>query len=538
MRRLFGITLRPNAASGWRSTHMQTDVSKGVEQLPPTLTPNPDNSNGRLPKVAVSITAWLAERLAPTRARGITDRRAQTITVCAVIFVVALGVRIFHRQDRSFEIEQKDSQLMNLGRQYKHEVRRMYAEGGILFPRQHDPSDARMLLHPPGYAILMAAIYGNDPGNHSYEGMMLIQITCDAVAAVAVFFIAAELLPFAVAVIAGLLVAISPHLGYYSLWFSPDTLSALPILIAVYLIIRTRKRPRIITAVSAGVMIGVSCWLRSNALLLAPMLAVMMLLVTEVKKRWKYALAMVVTTIIVISPITIRNWAVFHRFIPLTLASGLNLIQGIGEYDKEGRFGMPVRDPDADLKDVEWHGRPDYGQSLWDPDGIERDKYRFARGLEVVRSNPGWFAGVMLRRAIFMLRYNESGAHDWPINTATVPVVLKAPGSFLLTRYARAAIRVLQRNLFRTYSMLPVVMIGIALLALGGRGKALIILLAAPVYYLCLHSAFSTEYRYVLAIHYFLFIAAAVAFYCMGLAIIEGARRIMTRVNLRLSLSD
>jgi Dolichyl-phosphate-mannose-protein mannosyltransferase len=421
---------------------------------------------------------------------------------------------------------------------YWKETERILRDGRLLFPLEHPaPGDARMILHPPGYSIALAAIF---KASGDYDSLLrstqLIQIVCDSVAAALVFLIAAELLPFAVAIIAGLLVAVSPHLSFYSLWLTPDSLAALPILAAVYLIIRGRNRPRVITAIAAGVMIGVSCWLRSNALLLAPFLAAVIVLVIEAEKRWRYSLLMVAATVVVISPITIRNWVVFHRFIPLSLASGLNLIQGIGEYDKEGRFGMPIRDPDADLKDVEWHGRPDYGQSLWNPDGIERDKYRFARGLEVVRSNPVWFAGVMLRRAIFMLRYNESGAHDWPVNTATVPVVSKAPGSFLLTRYARAVLRSLQRNLFRTYSMLPMVLVGMALLALGGRGKALMILLAAPVYYLCLHSAFSTEYRYVLAIHYFLFIAAAVAYYCLGLAFIESARRVLTRVNPRSGL--
>jgi hypothetical protein len=36
-------------------------------------------------------------------------------------------------------------------------------------------------------------------------------------------------------------------------------------------------------------------------------------------------------------------------------------------------------------------------------------------------------------------------------------------------------------------------------------------------------SAFHTEYRYILAIHYFLFIIAAVTLYCTGAAIRESS---------------
>lgn len=56
----------------------------------------------------------------------------------------------------------------------------------------------------------------------------------------------------------------------------------------------------------------------------------------------------------------------------------------------------------------------DEGGILFPPDGIERDQKRFALGLEVIRSHPAWFLGVMLRRDEFMLSYNDSRPHDWP----------------------------------------------------------------------------------------------------------------------------
>jgi len=67
--------------------------------------------------------------------------------------------------------------------------------------------------------------------------------------------------------------------------------------------------------------------------------------------------------------------------------------------------------------------------------------------------------------------------------------------------------------------MLPLEVIGIALLALAGRRRALAILLVVPIYYLSVQSAFHTEYRYILAIHYFLFVTAATALFCFGSAL-------------------
>jgi hypothetical protein len=89
---------------------------------------------------------------------------------------------------------------------------------------------------------------------------------------------------------------------------------------------------------------------------------------------------------------------------------------------------MPRSDREARFKDAEWHGRPDYGATLWKPDGIARDRARFDRGLSVIRSNPGWFAGVILRRAAFMLSYNESRARARPFGTAGIPPVFARAG--------------------------------------------------------------------------------------------------------------
>ena len=672
---------------------------------------------GRL-RLTNFILNWLRDNLAPPEHR---PRRAQLLIALVIIFSVAFAVRLLRFQDGQGEINRKGALLKDLITPYWKEAERILQDGRLLFPLEYpDAGDARMVVHPPGYPIVLAATF---KASGDYDSLLsatqFVQIICDSVAAALLFMIAAELLPFGVAIIAGLLVALSPHLSYYSLWLSPDSLAALPVLIAVHLMVRATKRPRIVTAISAGAMIGLSCWLRSNALLLAPFLAAIVLLVVERSKRWKFSMAVIAATIIVISPITVRNRAVYHRFIPLSVGAGITLVEGIADYDKEGRFGMPAVDDDVKGKDAEWFGRPEYQGSIWEPDGIDRDRGRFARGLEVVRSNPAWFAGVMIRRAAFMLRYNDSRPYEWPFSSAKVDLVSAEPpfghwhvnaegrdvvwskspndaiaGGTVLSRNAavslgeappvitiagdgsqfgdqfafeavavekftdyvltfpaehrqgRAAAKVttsdrritlasaliadqsgeteriskkrmkktqaeggatdstdlidgepvamieipfasgdrtevrlvisndgaiearpivqigevslmkmgptpqtelrlvrgvargLQRNLFTTSLMLPLVIMGICLLALAGRNGALLILLAVPAYYLMIQSAFHTEYRYILAIHYFLFVMAAVTFYCAALLVKQGVRRIMASVNPRSNLSD
>ena len=78
------------------------------------------------------------------------------------------------------------------------------------------------------------------------------------------------------------------------------------------------------------------------------------------------------------------------------------------------------------------------------------------------------------------------------------------PARFLWTRYPRLLIHGVQK-IFLTAVMLPLAIAGLALAAVKKRSRALVILWVVPVYYLGVQSIVHTEYRYVLAVDYFLF---------------------------------
>lgn len=292
------------------------------------------------------VRAWLIEPLAirerqdhsvPSSPMAQYARRASILTI---IFLATLGARLFYWQDNHIEFEQQNTLATGLFKNYQREAERLVTQGGILFPSQPiEQGDARMIIHPPGYSILLAILYGNDVTKSGSARIRLLQVLCDSVAAVLVFLIAIEILPLAVAIIAGMLVALSPHLAYYSLWLTPESLSALPMLLAIYLLARAIKKPRLITIIVAGVCVGLACWLRSNALLLAPFLGLAMFFQFERSERMLYSAAFVGAMIIVISPITIRNLVVFDRLIPLSIGAGIMMIEGIADYDTENRLG-------------------------------------------------------------------------------------------------------------------------------------------------------------------------------------------------------
>jgi hypothetical protein len=72
--------------------------------------------------------------------------------------------------------------------------------------------------------------------------------------------------------------------------------------------------------------------------------------------------------------------------------------------------------------------------------------------------------------------------------------------------------------------MIPIILLGLLLVAAAGRRREIVLLLVVPAYYLIVHSVVSTEYRYILSIHYFLFVFAGAGLYGLAAVILSGIR--------------
>jgi 4-amino-4-deoxy-L-arabinose transferase-like glycosyltransferase len=414
-----------------------------------------------------------------------------------LVFAAALGVRLLCWADVRFEAFKVQTAV---SQNYKHLAHLLGENGAASF---YDPasktSEPDLLGHPPGYSFVLAAVY--EVCGESDAAAQLLQAACDALAAALVFLIAAELLSFGVGVVAGLLAAVSPQLCWNSLTLLPDTLAVLPVLLAVYLLLRACEGRAVLKALAAGALIGASCWLRANALLLAPFLLLAVPLLFSGGSRGlrlRVGLALVAGAVLAVAPLTLRNAFVFGHFIPVSLGAGQTLVEGIADYDPERRFGLPDTDVELTRMEAEEAGRPEYATSLFTPDGIRRDRERTRRALAVIGAHPFWFAGVMVRRAVSMLRLERT------------PLASTAPVNEGWTRAPRLALRAVQK-LFITAVFLPLYLAGLVLLVRARSWRALAALLVVPLYYLCVQSALHTEYRYVLAVHYFLFVVAAAA---------------------------
>ncbi len=375
-----------------------------------------------------------------------------------------------------------------------------------------DPSRTDLIQYPPAYPWMIAATY-RITGERSAYAMQKIQTVLDLLISLMLATgIAITAYGWRVGMITSVLVALSPLLSIVGVSPSADAPTTWFVMAALWLLIVAVKREKVSWAVAAGIALGVACWLRVNPLFLCIFWALPVFFIT--RSNWQRSLVtsagVVLATLLIISPIVIRNYVVFPDFTPTGGTIGANLWEGLGETELGREAGFTL----GDDKMVE-HERVKMGvpadvpfEAMW-PDGIRRERERTRESLAFIAQHPVWYAGVMLHRMWGMLKvaggplpyYGTSG-----INVTARKCLSPQRQSGLLA----IAVNVLGMIQSVTrYLLLPLAVAG-GWLAWRRNWRMTLPLLATIFYYLVPGTFAHTEIRYVLPVHYLLPIFAAV----------------------------
>lgn len=491
---------------------------------------------------------WVTVRLAI--GSDVTPRVKLLLAIC--IFLVSFATKSLHAVDLAPLMHTPEQPAGGMTAEHDSRAVSIVEGHGILIPDNQDPADTLLLAHTPGYSIFLSLSYRI--AGRNYFTVQLFQNVINSISVVLLFLISGNLLGWRVGVVSGLLAAISHHLSYFSNFILPDSICAFPILLAVYLLVIARRRRRIVLLYgAAGVMIGLACWLRANPMLLGIFIG-MALPVLSVRRGRSAggASLLALLSLVVIAPITIRNYIVYDEFIPTRIGIGINLWEGLGDIS-EGRVGA-LSDQQVIEEEAALYGDSRYGLKWSTPDGIRRDGDRVERSLAIIRERPIWFAGSMLVRMKEMLKYSAHAPLLFKQNGASI----KSPNGTVVggqtdrdlyltengpaaeranslragqvVAWLRLPVRALQRILKET--MLVFMPIGAALIFLTSPRRCLILLLI-PLYWFLFQSPLHTEFRYTLPMHYFLFIFVAVGWVLAATEAWNGVARLSARARTR-----
>jgi 4-amino-4-deoxy-L-arabinose transferase-like glycosyltransferase len=374
------------------------------------------------------------------------------------------------------------------------------------------PRAATAAVYPPGYPLWLAFVY-QVGGTRSALVVQGVQLTLDALFVLLILGVGATAYGWRAGVAAGVLAALSPLMAFYGATPLADSPTAWIVVGGAWMLLLAAKRLSWRWALGAGLMMGASCWLRANALLLGVWCALALLLFVQASWRFRLRLSgvFVLGVLLLVAPVIVRNSLAFHAFVPGGMGFGTNLWEGLGETSRAAEFGAAFSDANVIEQERALMGLPlEVPLELYWPDGLERDRARMRKSLDVIKAHPFWFAGTMTRRMAGMLKY--AGEPVPYMGTAGINVTgRKCLPESLQGGVLSASVNLLGmlQSVLR-YLLLPLMLVG-ACLAMVHDRRATALILTVILYYLVVGSMLHTELRYGLPMQALLFVFAGLA---------------------------
>jgi 4-amino-4-deoxy-L-arabinose transferase-like glycosyltransferase len=437
--------------------------------------------------------------------------RKQLLIVIAIL-LIATGVRVLTLQFMRAHLN--DPGWFQVGSYAKFDRQaRDILEGRQRLFWIDDPTRTDLAQYPPAFPAAVALIY-RVTGEHSAYSVQLVLWFLDFfISLILIAGIAYTAFGRRAAIASGFLVALSPLFALYAAYPSADVPTTWFVLAGIWLSLLALKRKNVWLALAAGVALGIACWVRVNPLYLCVGWAVALFVLASDtwSNKLKIGAAALLGTVVLISPIVIRNYLVFPDFTPTGGTIGANLWEGLGETELGRQHGFILGDDLMVEKERVRMGWPaDQRFEIQWPDGIRRDRERSREALEFISQHPLWYLGVMFGRMWGMLKVAGDPAPYCGVAGINVTSRKCLPaawqgGVLALGVNALGMIQSVTRYLF-----LPLAAFGIYVAArIDWRISCL--LLVTVIYYLVPGTVGHTEIRYVLPMHGVLIVFAGAA---------------------------
>jgi 4-amino-4-deoxy-L-arabinose transferase-like glycosyltransferase len=311
------------------------------------------------------------------------------------------------------------------------------------------PLKLRFVFHPPVYPYFIgihSAIFGSLEG--TLAAVKVTQCLLGALLVLAVGRIGAVTFGDRAGLFAAAVTAFYPELVWFCSHLWAETVFAVVLWWGFERLLQADTRGSVGVAAAAGVLFGVAILTRETVLYYLPVAAFW--LAWRRSGGGRRAAILLATALLVVLPWTIRNWAIFKTFIPVSTAGAMNLWQG----------NTPL-------------SRPEVYEEYWAVRGrVQKYHYTREKALEaIVARQPLWFIEKVRDE---MPAY--WAAHGQPIVHMERGAYKNIPRPAALTAIAVVLVPYL--------AVLVLFVVGIAALP---RGRPAVLLLAFLLFYVLLH---------------------------------------------------
>lgn len=314
------------------------------------------------------------------------------------------------------------------------------------------PGGGPSAFRPPAYPVLLAGVYAI-AGQAAPPVGRLAGAVLGTLSVALIGLIALRVWGSRVAMLALGIAAVAPPLVILSTGLISEALFVPLVLGAVLSALEARRsQQRYRWAIVTGVLVGLAALTRTNGLLLLLPFFVAFAPTRSLRhaRSWTPSLVVVLAALLTLVPWTVRNWTVFHHFIPISDESGYTLA---GTYNQVSRAN---RKEPALWIEAEHGASPEYARILGEATAkrwneLTYGNHLLAQSVDEIKSDPEYIFKVGFWNTVRMfdlgdVHFGVHNLHDTGIplapallviNSSPLLIVLAFGG--LLTRTARKA---------------------------------------------------------------------------------------------------
>ncbi len=327
-----------------------------------------------------------------------------------------------------------------------------------------------LIFHPPLYTYFLAVplrLFG------TFEAVKWIQVVVTALLVLVLGRLGFRVFGSRVGLVAAAIAAVYPELIWFASHFWVENVFVVLLWWAMERLLAADEEGRWLTAAAAGALWGLAILARETGLYFIPFAALWLMARASQPGGRARAAAFTLAALLTVAPWTYRNWEVFHAFVPVSTAGGLNLFQGNARLSRQEVYDL-----------------------YYAVEG-KIEQYRYARreGLRVIRERqPAWL----------IEKLGEQMPRFWEAESMAVIHV---------KRGAYGPVRPWVAIVVAIVMLLPYLAIlglFVAGLVVGAYDRVKILLLGFLVYYNLIHVATHGFNRYRLPIMPAVFLFAAV----------------------------
>ena len=206
----------------------------------------------------------------------------------------------------------------------------------------------------PGYEYFLAALYAIF--GHRYEIVWIIQAILHGASAMLLFLICKKVFQEGgdrIGLIAAVVFGFSPDLVEISAMVMTETLYLFLTILVVYFFVESFyriKENRL--AIGLGASLGLAILFRPPVALFVPVI----LFLYAMRKAWKQAALFLIIFVAVLTPWTVRNYQIYHQFIPTTLIGSYNIWVNNTSVATGGQFSSESYNPFNDYGAIHGYG--------------------------------------------------------------------------------------------------------------------------------------------------------------------------------------